>query len=218
MAARDDLVIRHVPHRIARLACQHWHYSRVCPKTNLVWGYWRGDVFDGVIAFRRALPGHTTQAWWELVFDSQAIAELCRMALRPQDDRPPTTRYLSLALGEMRAAGFRRHLLIRGHRAGAHGRRLPCRQLDGAGGEPGHPPVVPGRRLASEPHPDGHGHQGLAADAPTEYQTTIRHRAHAARAAGAGPVCGRASAGGAARGHGVRVAAELAVVRENCRP
>ena len=106
MDAPDDLVIRQVPQRIARLACRHWHYSRVCPKTNLIWGYWRGDTFDGVIAFRRTLPGHTTQAWWERVFDSRAIAELCRMALRPQDERPQTTRYLSMALAEMRALGF----------------------------------------------------------------------------------------------------------------
>ena len=106
MGAPDDIVIRHVPQRVTWLACRHWHYSKICPRTNLSWGFWRGDVFDGVIAFRRTLPGPSTQRWWERVFDSRAIAELCRMALRAQDERPQTTRYLSLALGEMRRLGY----------------------------------------------------------------------------------------------------------------
>ena len=102
----DGLKICLIPRHVGALACRHWHYSRMIPRTNLVYGFWRGSTFDGCIAFRRAFIGGQAQRWWERVFDSKAIVELCRIALRAQDERPPTTRYISMALAQVRALGF----------------------------------------------------------------------------------------------------------------
>ena len=101
-----DIEIWPVGRQTGIMACRTWHYSGTLPTTAWSYGYWRGAEFDGVIAFRRQWVGPSTHAWWAGVFGSPEIVELCRIALRPQVERPPTSRYISLALGELRRLGY----------------------------------------------------------------------------------------------------------------
>ena len=102
----DDLEIRLVSAKVGRLACRLWHYTHTLPATRHVYGFYRGATFDGIVAFRPNFAHKDTQGWWRKVFGAEAIAELCRIALRPQSERPPTTRYISLAVAEMRRLGY----------------------------------------------------------------------------------------------------------------
>ena len=97
------LEIQVVSHSIARQACERWHYSGSCPSGGPYYGFYRGLMFDGVIAFRE----HNTNVvvrYWEGVAGGKCT-ELSRMALRPQAERPPTTQYLSLAMNAVRRLG-----------------------------------------------------------------------------------------------------------------
>lgn len=91
------LVMSEVSNAVGASACAEWHYSKtIPPKLDVCYGFHRGGVFDGIIAFRSVNPPPVVKYWNALV--GGPATELCRMALRPQSERPATTKYISMAL------------------------------------------------------------------------------------------------------------------------
>ena len=95
-APTGPLVGVFVSHETGRLACEFWHYSRVCPPCQHIIGFYRGVVFDGVIAFRNDGLPDLVDSWEQIL--GGPVCELARIALRPQPERPPTTHYISKAV------------------------------------------------------------------------------------------------------------------------
>ena len=90
---------------VGRRACIDWHYSSVLPPNlHVCYGFWRGDIFDGIIAFREINPPPVLRYWTNVI--GGRCVELCRMAFRSQSERPPTTQYISLAMDALRREGL----------------------------------------------------------------------------------------------------------------
>lgn len=98
-----DIEVRLTTQAVGQRACDDWHYSGQLPPRDMVIGFWRGDVFDGIISFRHLNPPPVMK-YWRNVLGGEAV-ELSRMAFRPQKQRPPTTKYISMALRQLKQMG-----------------------------------------------------------------------------------------------------------------
>ena len=94
------LVCRQIDLPTAMRACEDWHYSHTIAQAGYMFGFWRGEYFDGIIAFRRHQVASLLKYWDERL--SGHSIELVRIALRAQAERTdPTTRYISMAIKEL---------------------------------------------------------------------------------------------------------------------
>jgi len=97
----SEIVIRETNPNVGKRACQDWHYTGCLPPNeSLIYGFWRGPIFDGIIAFRE-LNSPAVNVHWEKIIGGRSI-EISRIALRPQSDRPPTTQYIAMAMSKLR--------------------------------------------------------------------------------------------------------------------
>ena len=82
-------------------ACWDWHYRHDITQSEFMYGFWRGELFDGIIAFRRHQIAHLIKHW-DVAFGGYSV-ELVRIALRDQGERSdPTTKYIKMAIQALR--------------------------------------------------------------------------------------------------------------------
>lgn len=93
MSEKVDLKVDFCSHEAAKWAVEHWHYSRVMPKSKLVkFGVWEDDRFIGVVIFG---VGATYTIGEPYGLKQTEVCELVRVAL--SDHESPVTRVISLA-------------------------------------------------------------------------------------------------------------------------
>jgi hypothetical protein len=79
MSSRPELKLDWCSHAAAKFAVEHWHYSRVLPKSKSVYmGVWESGKFIGVIIFGLGASSHLGSPYGLKTFEA---AELTRVAL-----------------------------------------------------------------------------------------------------------------------------------------
>jgi hypothetical protein len=94
MSSRPELKLAWCSHEAAKYACEHWHYSRVIPKSKLVKiGAWEDEAFIGAVVFG---VGATRQLMQPYGLRPEQGCELVRVALR--EHSAPVSRIVAIAL------------------------------------------------------------------------------------------------------------------------
>lgn len=99
MSSRPDLRFDWCSHEAAKYACEKWHYSRCIPKSKLVRvGVWESGAFAGCVIFG---SGACPQIADPFGLNQTQVAELVRVALKPQHTTP-TTKCVAFAIKMVR--------------------------------------------------------------------------------------------------------------------
>ena len=102
--AADELQVTPCGKELLEQACQKWHYTGYAGSSDIRYAVWWGGRLDGAISFNHRLSLPPLQKRYDAAF-RYSNAELARVALRPQDERPyPTSAAVARALRLVRHA------------------------------------------------------------------------------------------------------------------
>ncbi len=94
MSSRPELKLAWCSHEAAKYAVEHWHYSKVMPKSkrNFI-GVWEGGIFKGAIIFALGASSHLGAPYGLQTFQ---CCELVRVALNQHAN--PVSQIVSIAV------------------------------------------------------------------------------------------------------------------------
>lgn len=91
---KADLKVDWATHEAAKYACEHWHYSRVIPKSKLAKiGIWESNIFIGVVIFGVGATSDLVKRYGLL---KEQGCELVRVAIKKHDS--PVSRIIAVSL------------------------------------------------------------------------------------------------------------------------